>query len=540
MSPKVRVQLSVMMFIQYFFWGVWYVSAGPFLGNKAGFSGTDIGTTYSMAPLAAIVSPFIAVIIADRFFATQKVLAVLHILGGLLIWVASTFTTGENPSAFMFNLCLFFHFLCYMPTLGLTNSLSFGQMKNPDKEFPGIRVLGTIGWIAGGIAITRLGIDDPEAAADIGARMFQIAAASGIILGIFCLSLPNTPPPSKGKKVSARDVLGLDALQLLKNPNFSIFLVSSFLICIPLSFYYAFAAASVGDVGVEKVTERMGVLGQGSEVLFMIVMPLFFVKLGVKYMLVVGMLAWAGRYALFALGAPDGIAWMMLTGIALHGICYDFFFVTGQIYVDKVAPKEIRASAQGFLVLVTLGVGMFIGAQVAGNIVQKNSVATVGPEASLSFEVKDAGGLTKGTFVSWKTADGGTAFGSVATDAIKKSDYKAEDVVGKDNVSLPGALATLGGEDVLVKVETLSQDATTKAWASPNAQKEGESDEAYEARAKDYSLLLGSQVTTRHVNDWKSIWLWPAGMAGAVLLIFAMLFRNPKEENGGAESALVD
>jgi nucleoside transporter len=325
-----------------------------------------------MAPLAAMISPFIVGMIADRFFATQVVLGVLHILGGALLWAAGVSTLGENPDPSTFNGLLLGHFLCYMPTLGLSNTLCFHKMDNPEKQFP-------IGWIAGGFLITLAALDATGVIRESAVWMFKLGAISGVILGLYCFTMPNTPPASAGKKVTARDVLCIDAIRLLRNPSFAIFMICSFIICIPLSFYYAFAAACLADVGVEGVTLKM-TFGQISEIFFMVLMPLFFARLGVKKMLLVGMLAWAARYALFAFGAADPaspVTSMLLAGVILHGICYDFFFVTGQIYVDKVAPKEIRGSAQGFLVLVTLGAGMFIGAHIAGQIKAGNTIEDV-------------------------------------------------------------------------------------------------------------------------------------------------------------------
>ncbi|NRB28307.1 MAG: nucleoside permease [Roseibacillus sp.] len=356
------------MFIQYFFWGAWYVSAYPYLSNKVGFEAGALGWTYSMAPLAAMISPFFVGMIADRFFSTQNVLGILHILGGALLWAAGAYTLGENPDPWTFNGLLLAHFLCFMPTLGLSNTLCFHKMDNPEKQFPWIRVAGTIGWIAGGFLITLAALDATGVIRESAVWMFKLGAISGVILGLYCFTMPNTPPASAGKKVTAREVFCIDAFQLMGNPSFSIFMICSFIICIPLSFYYAFAAACLADVGVEGVTLKM-TFGQISEIFFMVLMPLFFARLGVKKMLLVGMLAWAARYALFAFGAADPaspVTSMLLAGVILHGICYDFFFVTGQIYVDKAAPKEIRGSAQGLLVLVTLGAGMFIGAIVAG------------------------------------------------------------------------------------------------------------------------------------------------------------------------------
>jgi len=371
-----------MMFIQYFFWGAWYVSAYPYLSNKIGFGADALGWTYSMAPLAAMISPFFIGMIADRFFPTQVVLGILHILGGALLWGAGSYTLAENPDPWTFNALLLAHFLCYMPTLGLSNTLCFHKMDNPEKQFPWIRVMGTIGWIVAGLLVSWFAFDDANASNETGAWMFKLGALSGVALGLYCFTLPNTPPASAGKKITAREVLCLDALELLKNRSFSVFMLCSFIICIPLAFYFQLAASCLGDMkildattgkmipAIEDITGKM-TFGQMSEIFFMVAMPLFFARLGVKKMILVGMLAWVARYALFAVGAADQahpVVSMLLAGVILHGICYDFFFVTGQIYVDKAAPKEIRGSAQGLLVLVTLGAGMFIGAIVAGRI----------------------------------------------------------------------------------------------------------------------------------------------------------------------------
>jgi nucleoside transporter len=256
--------------------------------------------------------------------------------------------------------------LFYMPTLALTNSLSFHQMSDPGKQFPGVRVLGTIGWIVAGYVIDLLGYGRS-------AGMFQAAAVASIALGVFSLALPHTPPAKLGHAIRARDVLGLDALKLMKDRSFTIFVLGSFLICIPLQFYYAFANAFLSEIGVASPTSKM-TLGQWSEIFFMLIMPWFFVRLGVKWMLIVGMLAWSTRYVLFAYGDSNELMWMLYGGILLHGICYDFFFVTGQIYTDKRAPVEIRAAAQGFIAFVTLGVGMFIGSYLSGWVVDRFTV----------------------------------------------------------------------------------------------------------------------------------------------------------------------
>lgn len=366
MNPVSAIRLSVMMFIQFFIWGAWYVTAPRYLG-QIGFDGNDFGWTYSAGPIAAMISPFVVGMIADRFFSTERVLGVMHLLAGGAMLAATTVMTGDAPSPNVINAIFFFHMLCYMPTLALTNSLAMHNMSNPEKEFPIIRVFGTIGWIVAGIvlAFSSTLVAGSNWSSEI--EMFYLAGGAGIALGLYSFTLPRTPPPSAGKQVTLRELFGADALVLLKKPSFFVFMASSLLICIPLAFYYQMAERTVAQAGIANPAFKM-TFGQMSEIIFMLLMPLFFARLGVKWMLFVGMLAWVVRYGLFAVGAPDGIAWMILLGVTLHGICYDFFFVTGQIYTDKVAPASIRSQAQGMLVLFTLGLGMFIGAKTAGYI----------------------------------------------------------------------------------------------------------------------------------------------------------------------------
>ena len=336
-----------MMFLQYFIWGAWYVPMGTYLNETLKFDGQQVGLAYGSTALAAMISPFFVGMVADRFFATERILAGLHLAGAALLFYVSTL--GDFAT---FYPLLVVYTLFYMPTLALTNSLSFHQMKDPGREFPGIRVLGTIGWIIAGYTIDLFGFGKS-------AGMFQTAAVASAVLGLMSFALPHTPPARLGHAITARDVLGLDALKLMKDRSFAIFVLGSFLICIPLQFYYAFANAFLSEIGLVNPTSKM-TLGQWSEIFFMLVMPWFFSRLGVKWMLIVGMLAWTARYALFATGDTGALVWMLYVAILLHGICYDFFFVTGQIYTDKKAPIEIRAAAQGFIAFVTLGVGMFM------------------------------------------------------------------------------------------------------------------------------------------------------------------------------------
>ncbi len=347
-------RLSVMMFLQFFIWGAWYVTVGIFMGENG--MGADTHWAYTVGPLAAVISPFFLGMIADRYFDVEKVLGVMHLLGGVAI-LAAPFMSG-SPTVFILLLAL--HMLCYMPTIGLTNTLAFHNITDQEKQFPLIRVFGTLGWIAAGVLVS-LGLN-----AETSAIPFYVAGGASILMGFFSFTLPHTPPPAAGSgSVTAREILGLDALAKLRSRSFNVFILSSFLICIPLATYYNFAPIFANDVELTNVAFKMS-FGQMSEVLFMVLMPFFFRRLGVKWMLVVGMGAWVLRYALFALAAPAGTVWMIMFGIILHGICYDFFFVTGQIYVDKKSTADIRGQAQGLLVLITLGLGMLIGAQVSG------------------------------------------------------------------------------------------------------------------------------------------------------------------------------
>ncbi len=371
-GATIATQLSVMMFLQFFLWGAWYVTMGPYM-NEVGMA-SAIKWAYTVGPIAAIASPFFLGMIADRFFATERVLGVMHVLGGLCLCLAPT---AAKQSSTLFVVMILAHMLCYMPTLGLTSSLAMHNMTNSEKQFPLIRVFGTIGWIAANWVISYLTFDKSP-------NMFYVAGGSALLLGIFSFTLPHTPAPAKGKPFSARDALGLDSLVLLKSPSFAIFCVCAFLICIPLAAYYAYAGQYVGESGFEKIAGTMS-FGQMSEILFMLVMPLCFARLGVKWMLAVGMLAWVIRYGLFAGAADDQVKWMVLGGVILHGICYDFFFVTGQIYVDNKAGPKIRGQAQGFFVLITQGLGMLIGAQLIGYLVAWKTT-TIGEVATIDWK----------------------------------------------------------------------------------------------------------------------------------------------------------
>ena len=363
MKLNTRIQLSTMMFLQFFIWGTWYVTMGTYL-FKIDFDGLDVGQAYSAIPIGAIISPFFIGMIADKYFPAERVLAVMHLVGGAIIYWASTIQSSDY-----FFWVLLLYSLCYMPTLALVNAICFNQMKDPGIEFPNVRVLGTIGWIAAGMMVGFLKIEETN-------LPLRIASLISVLMGFYAFSLPKTPPKSKDSRVTMSDILGLEALKLMKERSFAIFVISSLLISIPLAFYYAFANPFLNEAGMENAAGKM-TLGQWSEIGFMILMPFFFARLGVKKMLLIGMLAWALRYVLFAFGNNESLVLMFYLGILLHGICYDFFFVTGQIYVDKKAPKAIQAAAQGFITLITYGIGMLIGSWVSGFVVDYYTVDEV-------------------------------------------------------------------------------------------------------------------------------------------------------------------
>lgn len=353
-------RLSLLSFLQFFVWGAWYTSIAVYM-STAGME-TVTHWAFTAQPIGAIVAPFFLGLIADRYFSTEKLLGVMHLLSGAFLLLAPQFEAA--PAVFI--AMIIAHQLAYTPTLGLSNSLTFNHIADPETDFPKIRVWGTFSWVFAGLLISF--VLSPLSATGIAEQTplpLYTAGVAGLILGLYSFTFPNTPPPAAGQRVSLRSIVGVDALERLASRSFFVFLISSMLICIPLAAYYNFLQLFLAAAGVRNIAATQ-TMGQMSEMLFMVLMPFFFRRLGVKWMLLVGMLAWVLRYVLFAVAAPDSIFWMIALGIILHGICYDFFFVTGQIYIDKIADRSIRAQAQGLLVFATYGVGMLIGAQLAG------------------------------------------------------------------------------------------------------------------------------------------------------------------------------
>lgn len=473
MSTSIRLRLSVMMFLEYAIWASWYVTMGRYLGGVLNFAPEQVGLAYNATAIAAIISPFFVGMVADRFFATEKVLAALHVVGGLLVMALAKATTFQT-----FYPLLIAHTLCYMPTLALTNSISFGQMKDAGKEFPSIRVLGTISWIVTVWGIGQLATMPQFKGFDVTTPTpFLIAGVASILMGLYCLTLPHTPPRAKHTKVTVADVLGLEALQLLKDRSFAIFVFSAFLISIPLSFYFSFAPTFCGDLGMPNATGA-SVFGQVSEIFFLLVMPWFFARLGVKWMLLVGMASWGVRYLLFYLGYNTGALWPLYLGIVLHGVCYDFFFVTAYIYTEKKAWDAIRAKAQGFIALVTLGAGMFVGTTLSGKVAGAYSFPAVEPAR---FQTVDAASWVTGNYAKWDV-NGAPAYGRIQ--------------------SIAGTEATL----------VVFQRAGDGAF-----------------KAGPETVTVGTAALVKPLPRWDHIWLIPGVGALAIMLLFAVIFQYREE-----------
>jgi nucleoside transporter len=439
-----------MMFIQFFVWGSWFATLALAMGNN-GLS-KSIGGAYESAPIAAIFAPLFLGLIADRLFSSERVMGVLMLTGGGIMCVIATLAPQGAEKGGQIVWLMIAYMLCYMPTLGLGNTITFTHL--PQELFPKARVWGTIGWIVAGLA---LGIAGWSASLNI----FWIAAASSIVFGIYSFTLPHTPPPAKGKPIDIGSLLMLDALKLLKNPSFLVFSICSMLICIPLGYYYGQTSAYLGAAGFTQAASTM-TIGQMSEIIFMLLIPFFFRKLGVKLMLLVGMGCWVLRYVLFSYGAPEQVTWMLLSGVALHGICYDFFFVTGFIYTDKKAPAEVRGQAQGLLVFLTQGVGMFFGFRMA------------------------FGGNLPFTTIPLPNTFG--AFGAApANHAALMDDIK----VAAGSQATPSFLESMAG-----------------------------------MFGKGYPQGVNPELVSKAMGDWKLYWLFPAGMALVIALIFMVCFHD--------------
>lgn len=432
---SVQFRLQVMMFLQFFVWGAWFVTAGQCLGENG--LNDFVAGTYSSAPIAAIIAPLFLGLLADRFFASEKVMGGLFLLGGAFMLMAPGIADSGNGKLLV---AIFVaHMLCYMPTLGLSNTIAFTNIADQN-EFPKIRVWGTIGWIIAGLIV---GYQGWSASFNI----FWLAGIASIVLGLYSFTLPHTPPPAKGKPADLRTILMLDAFGMLTNLPFAIFILCSTLICIPLAYYYAHTSQMLSQLGFDAVGATM-TLGQMSEIVFMILIPFFFRRLGVKWMILVGMAAWVVRYLLFAFGAPDQIIWMILLAVILHGVCYDFFFVTGFMYTDQKAGADVRGQAQSMLVFFTQGVGMFFGFWIAGAL-HKEQVSNY---EALNDSIKHATTPTEYGFFE--------QFGQMFTAELPE------------------------GVDQQLLAETMLQ--------------------------------------------WKQFWLVPAGMAAAILILFALTFFDRK------------
>ena len=433
-------RLSIMMFLQFFVWGAWFVTLGQCLGQNG--LADAIADAYGSAPIAAIIAPLFLGLIADRFFSSEKVMGVLLLIGGGLMCLVPHYAAAGDIGTIFW---LFIgHMICFMPTLALGNTIAFANIKDQNL-FPKIRVWGTIGWIVAGLVIGFQGWS-----ADF--SIFWVAGICSLALGLYSFTLPRTPPPAAGEPISLRTLFMVDAFSLLAKPAFLVFIVCSTLICIPLAYYYGLTSMFLGNAGFDQPASSMSI-GQMSEIFFMILIPFFLIRLGVKYMILVGMAAWTARYALFAFGAPDQIAWMLFLGIALHGVCYDFFFVTGFMYTDSTAPKVVRSQAQSMLVFFTQGVGMYFGYMLAFG-----------------------------------------KHGSTVTDYQQLTDAVA---------------ATNTGESVAFKDQLAQMFSVTKPEVEP-------------------------QLLTDTMLQWKELWMLPAGMALAILVLFFVTFWD--KSKAGSES----
>lgn len=464
-SSGIVPRLSIMMFLQFFAWGTWFATLGAAL-DFAGLS-SAISGAYASAPIAAIFAPLFLGLIADRFFASERVMGVLMLMGGAILLLIPSVAAGGAESGPTVVWLILAHLLCYMPTLGLGNSIAFSHIPSQD-QFPKIRVWGTIGWIAAGLLVGGMGWSSSF-------RIFWAGGISSILLGIFSFMLPHTPPPMKGKPMDLRSLFMVDAFKLLTDWNFLVFAICSTLICIPLAYYYGMTGSFLTQTGFGAAAATM-TIGQMSEIFFMLLIPFFFRRLGLKVMILVGMAAWIVRYALFSFSsAPDPVTWMILLAVALHGVCYDFFFVTGFMYTDQKAPKAIRGQAQSLLVFLTQGIGMFFGYKIMGG----DRFMAVGNFEGIPLN------LTIGEY------------GKPVTQATQYTE----------------ALKAAAGEQ-----EPLSFFATFANMLS-----------------RSLPAGLDKELLSSTMTQWKNFWMFPSIMAGIVLVIFALTFWDRmKATNDGA------
>jgi nucleoside transporter len=366
MLTFMKTRLGAMMFIQYIIWGSWYVTLNTYLTATLGFSGTQAGAVFGTTALASLVAPFFVGLVADRFFATERVMATLYAVSAVLIFLVTKVTTFPAVYGLLLGFCL-----CYFPTIALTNAITMRQVADPGRDFPPIRMMGTLGWIFINLVVGFLRVE-------AGTTPFLLGSAACIVMCLFSLvALPHTPPPAKGQKVTVRRILGLDALAMMKDRSYLVFVIASVLACIPLTFYYSFTNVYLNEVGVVNAAGKM-TLGQMSEVGMMLLMPFVFRAVSVRGILLLGLGAWAVRYLLLAYGDPQAGMWMFYLAIILHGVCFDFFFVTGQLYTDQEAPAHLRSTAQGFITVVTYGVGMLIGSLLSGGVLDYFSTSVGG------------------------------------------------------------------------------------------------------------------------------------------------------------------
>ncbi len=380
MPFSVHVRLSIMMFLTYAVWGAWYMTINTYLTATLKFTGTQAGAVFGTTALASMISPLIVGLIADRYFSTERVLSVLFLLGGAVLWMVPRATEFGSVYALMLLYCLIF-----FPAVPLTNSLAMRQMKDPKAQFPAIRIYAPLGWILISMIVGWMRLEAQ-------ATPFQIAGGLSFAMGLFSLALPHTPPGGAAG-TGWKSLLGLDALVLLRDRSYLVFMIASVLACIPLTFYFSFTNPYLNAVGVVNAAGKMS-LGQVSEVLLTLAMPWVFRKFSIKSVLLIGLFAWALRYTLLALGNAESGMWMFYLAILLHGVCFTFFFFTGSIYTDSVAPPALKNTAQGMLTFMTYGIGMFLGSLSSGWAVDAFTTVANGVEQRdwMSFWLTSAAG----------------------------------------------------------------------------------------------------------------------------------------------------